>query len=183
MAEIIAEPVSKSIAGIGSLIILQESDEFNDSPCTVADLVFFGYRHLGKGSVKPEGLKNGVVSKAFSAFFMVGDDAFYDAFEVVKLLQACQGDYGFEAGPSVCYAIEVLQQQGDVVVAVSLEPGIAGGIYAGSLPKGFYFQAGVIGKAGDVEFLKNVFCFLPGVAFNGRLGFGKFFGAADLVKA
>jgi hypothetical protein len=51
-----------------------------------------------------------------------------------------------------------------------------------STVEGFYFKAGVIGKAVDAVVFPNVFGLLGGVALNGIGGFGKFFVTPDFLE-
>ena len=75
------------------------------------------------------------------------------------------------------------QQQADVVITVSLFPGVACGEYPRGSVQCFHLQASIIREAGNVKPVIDECRFLEGVAFKCVLRFGKFIPTANIVQA
>ena len=150
----------------------------------MADGVFLVGIHLCKrAAVGFVGRKHAVVAKAHGAVAFSEYFAFHNALKQQCFVGLAQCYACAKLCRAVGDAVEIVQQQVDVVFAVAVVAGIACRVDTRSTVERRHFKPGVVGKAVVAVVLLDVVGFDFCVTLDGRGCFGNVVVAADVAQA
>ena len=150
----------------------------------MAHTSFFRAGHFCEGTpVAVVGDEDGVVAETVGSVadgFI--DPAFTAAFEEVLFSVYDEAERSAEAGGPIVFTTEFRQDFSVISFRATFGASVVGGNYAGRAVKGVYLQAGVFAEAVMAIVFLYVAGFLSRISGQGRVRFGNFFVAADVLQ-